>query len=77
MGIWTMKALPRGPYQPLQHRKKLFYVISSLLLAVALLCTGVLDLLFLLVAQRPDLTTHKSVTTIMVSYDIDTIIIIR
>ncbi len=62
-----MKPCRNTFYQTFHYRKKLFYVLSSFLLSIALMCTGVFDLITLLAFQRPDLTTHKAMATIMVS----------
>lgn len=54
-------------YRSFSHRKKLFYVISSLLLSIGLMWTGVIDLILLLVLEKPEKTTHNAVATVMVS----------
>ena len=57
-------------YQSFHYRKKLFYVLSSFLLSITLMCTGVFDLVFLLALERPDLTTHDGLATVMVGNNI-------
>lgn len=61
-----MKSCRNTFYQTFNYRKKLFYVVSSFLLSIALMCTGVFDLTCLLAFERPDLTTHNAMATIMV-----------
>ena len=54
-------------YFSFQYRKIVFYVTSSLLLSCALMISGFLDLILLLVVEKPTLTTHSGLTTVMVS----------
>ena len=54
-------------YFSLQYRSIIFYTVASLLLAVALMLTGVIDLIILFEYERPDLTTHSGFITVMVS----------
>lgn len=54
-------------YKSFSHRKKLFYVVSSLLLSIGLMWTGIIDLVLLLVLEKLEITTHNAVTTVMVS----------
>ena len=61
-----MKFRKNRLYLSLQYRKKLLYVFLSLILSLGLLCTGVLDLVFLAL-EKPDITTHSALTTVMVS----------
>lgn len=56
-----------GFFKSFSHRKKLFYVVSSLLLSIGLMWTGIIDLVLLLVLEKPEKTTHNAVTTVMVS----------
>ena len=53
-------------YLSFHHRKKLFYVISSMILSSVLLFTGVFDIMVVLLLQNPNLSTHKFMKTVMV-----------
>lgn len=50
----------------------MFCVVASLLLAIALMLTGVIDLILLLGLEKPELTTHSALSTIMVSNELHT-----
>ena len=64
---WIFPQLKNRLYFSFQYRKILFYVASSLLLSCALMISGLLDLILLLVVEKPTLTTHSGLTTVMVS----------
>lgn len=49
-----------------------FCAAASLLLAIALMVTGIIDLILLLGLQKPELTTHSALSTIMVSNKLHT-----
>ena len=62
-----MKLRKNRLYLSLQYRKKLFFVVLALILSLGLLCAGVLDLVFLLALEKPGITTHSVLSTVMVS----------
>lgn len=53
-------------YFSFHHRKKLFYVISSLVISSGLLFTGIFDIMVVCLLQNPNLSTHKFMKTVMV-----------
>jgi hypothetical protein len=53
-------------YLTFHHRKKLFYVISSLILSGVLLFIGMFDIIAVTVLQNPNLSTHKFMKTVLV-----------
>ena len=53
-------------YFSFHHRKKLFYVISSMILSSVLLFTGLFDIMVVTLLQNPNLSTHKFMKTAMV-----------
>lgn len=57
---------PNLLYKSFHHRKKIFYVIFSILLSIGLIIVDVYDMAVLLTLQRPDVTTHNAVDSIMV-----------
>ena len=67
LGRWKIPHPRNKLHFSLQYRTIVFYTIVSLLLASALLFAGIIDLIILLGLEKPELTTHSSLVTIMVS----------
>ena len=57
---------PNLLYKSFHHRKKIFYVMFSILLSIGLIISDVYDMAMLLTLQKPDVTTHKAINIIMV-----------
>lgn len=72
LGRWNIPHPRNKLYFSLQYRKIVFCVVASLLLAIALMLTGVIDLILLLGLEKPELTTHSALSTIMVSNELHT-----
>ena len=53
-------------YKSFHHRKKVLYVVLSILLSAGLTIADLYDLTVLLSLHRPDLTTHNAVDSLMV-----------
>ena len=54
-------------YKSFHHRKKILYVVLSILLSAGLIIADLYDLIVLLSLHRADLTTHSAVESLTVS----------
>ena len=68
LGRWKTPRPRNKLHFSLHYRTIVFYTAVSLLLAIALMTAGVTDLILLLALEKPQLTTHKSLVTIMVNF---------